>query len=549
MTMRVALYARYSTDKQNDRSVEAQFADCEAYAAQRGWTVATRFEDRGRTGTTLFQRPGVHALVDAVKAGGIDVVLCEQLSRLSRDQEDGAWLYKRVVYAGAKIWTLSQGEVDKWRLGIESAKSASEIDDIADRTRRGLRDRVRSGCSGGGISYGYAKVVPAEGDVVGKRGHRAVDPAQAEVVRGIFRDYAAGVGPAAIVEALNSAGTPGPRGSQWRVTTLLGQKANGTGVLRNRLYIGELVWGRRTFKRDPDSGGRRGRKAEREPEIALVPDLRIVDDAAWAAVQARLAEAHRSPLSYSRRPTHLLSGLLFCGCCGGPYTIEGYDKLACATRREQRTCDNGRRVLRIEVEQRFLDAVATKLAHPDLISAYVREYHDAFRRETQAAQSAALDLHKRKAELERRQARLLAAIEGGNAEGPAGRAIMAQLNDTAGQLEAVSAELAKADAEAPVYALHPNLGERLARQVRDLRAALEGSGADMARAREILRGLVDRIVISPDLGAPADGRGGGPVIVTLEGQMARMLDLSNSGPSSKNPFAGDCWVRGQDLNL
>jgi DNA invertase Pin-like site-specific DNA recombinase len=56
------------------------------------------------------------------------------------------------------------------------------LNDLAIKTRRGLEGRVREGRSGGGISYGYALVA---GDV----GARRINPAEADVVRRIFRDY------------------------------------------------------------------------------------------------------------------------------------------------------------------------------------------------------------------------------------------------------------------------------------------------------------------------------------------------------------------------
>ena len=94
---------------------------------------------------------------------------------------------------------------------------------------------------------------------------------------------------------------------------------------------------------DPASGKRIPRvNPEAEWIVEPVPALRIVDDALWQAVAARLEEAERSPrvrkLRASRfwerrRPGHLLTGLVRCGSCGGRVTAVGGAYLACAAAR------------------------------------------------------------------------------------------------------------------------------------------------------------------------------------------------------------------------
>lgn len=82
---------------------------------------------------------------------------------------------------------------------------------------------------------------------------------------------------------------PGPRGGQWNASTVRGDPAKLVGILNNPLYVGRLVWGRRHWRRTPDSEKRERRYRLRDPsewvEIA-VPDLRIVDGASVEAAQA-----------------------------------------------------------------------------------------------------------------------------------------------------------------------------------------------------------------------------------------------------------------------
>jgi hypothetical protein len=180
------------------------------------------------------------------------VLVSEGLDRLSRDQADIANLFKHLAFAGIQIVTVAEGVISELHVGLKGTMNALYLNDLAIKTRRGLEGRVREGRSGGGLCYGYDLVA---GDV----GLRRVNPAQAEVVRRIFREFSAGRSPRAIATSLNREGIPGPHGRQWRDTAIRGHVTRGTGILNNELYIGRLVWNRLTYVKDPTTGRRRSR--------------------------------------------------------------------------------------------------------------------------------------------------------------------------------------------------------------------------------------------------------------------------------------------------
>ncbi len=161
-----------------------------------------------------------------------------------------------------------------------------------------------------------------------------------------------------IARRLNGEGVPGPDGREWRDSTLAGQRDRGTGLLNNELYIGQLVWNRCSYVKDPRSGKRLARPNPPETwERVAVPELRIVDDALWAAVKVRQdalthvvqPETSGNPLNGAHRRRFLLSGLLVCGVCGGGYTIIGKDRYGCAARRDKGTCANARTIGRAAI--------------------------------------------------------------------------------------------------------------------------------------------------------------------------------------------------------
>ena len=226
--------------------------------------------------------------------GRFDVVLAEALDRFSRDQEDTAGLFKRLTFAGVNIVTLAEGDITHLHVGSQGHDERAFLKDLADKTRRGLRGRVELGKSGGGLCYGYKVTRAAHDGAAMTTGEREIVPPEAEVIRRIFRDYAAGVSPKALAKRLNAERCPGPGGTPWNPSTIHGNPARGTGILNNELYVGRLVWNRLRYVKDPDTGKRVSRpNPPSEWVTTAVPELRIVDDELWNQVKARQVEMRR----------------------------------------------------------------------------------------------------------------------------------------------------------------------------------------------------------------------------------------------------------------
>ena len=83
--MRVAIYARFSSDLQDARSITDQVNLAREHAAQQGWLVVAEFTDATISGASMANRPALKDLIRAAEAGRFDAVLTESLDRLSRD--------------------------------------------------------------------------------------------------------------------------------------------------------------------------------------------------------------------------------------------------------------------------------------------------------------------------------------------------------------------------------------------------------------------------------------------------------------------------------
>ncbi len=197
---RVALYARFSSDMQNPKSVEDQFRECRKYAGNQGWKVVEEFSDSGMSGA-LRDRPGYRVLTAAVAACQFDVVLFENIDRLGQDIERASSFYKIATHANTDRYQLRSGKLGVMDIGILSTFAALFLENLSFTTRRGIAGKAAAGGSGGGLSYGYRVALDERGQTI--KGKLTVMPEQAEIIRRIFREYAAGRSPMKIAADLN----------------------------------------------------------------------------------------------------------------------------------------------------------------------------------------------------------------------------------------------------------------------------------------------------------------------------------------------------------
>jgi DNA invertase Pin-like site-specific DNA recombinase len=526
--MRVATYARFSSELQDRRSISDQLAALKDYAArQPGWTIVEEFTDAAISGASMKNRPGVQQMLATAKAGAFDIVLTESMDRLSRDLADTAQLHKELTFLGVPIVTLADGQMDKTRVAIKGLVASIFLDDLAQKTRRGQVGRVKAGRIPGGLCYGYSVV--RSGD---DRGARTINMPEAEIVRRIYRQYVSGRSPLRIVEALNADGIPGPRGGPWNTSSLIGSAKRKNGLLNNSLYAGRITYNRQRFVKDPATGKRQARpNPEAEWLVQDVPELAIIDAETWQAAQDLRAD--RSPQrrrpEHHRRPKHLLSGLLVCSVCGGPVIVRLTKQASpeappvvyfgCSTRGNRRGCTNDRMVTASEIEERVLTGLRKHLEAPDVIEdaveLYRKERERLSRKAARERGSIGRDLAAARRSYDRAWKAMLAADDDvGNHTG--------ELNALRAKVRQLEDRLALADSP-DVVELHPQAPKRYAAEVAQIHTALAGgSDADTLEALAVVRELVKAIIITP---TPR----GEPIGIEIKGELAALLSVNVRG--------------------
>lgn len=308
---RVAAYVRWSTDDQGRGTTLAeQRTACEHYIRAQGWHFDQErlFVDDGYSGATL-DRPALSALRRAVRSGTVQCVVVYALDRLSRSVVDTVDLVLKEWDQAACVLRCVREPIDTGHpagrvfFSILASFAEFERDLIRLRTLSGKQQRARQGANAGWrYNYGFTRG-PAPGSY-------QVEPAQAAVVRRIFRDYLAGWGYRELAAQLNAEGIPSPAGRRWSAG---GVRA----ILANPIYMGRLEYGKeRRVRRE----GRIEYYRSATPAYARVEGAvpALVDAATWDAVQElRRQRAGRSPRSLGPGG-YLLTGLARCGRCGRP---------------------------------------------------------------------------------------------------------------------------------------------------------------------------------------------------------------------------------------
>jgi len=523
--MRTVIYARYSSQLQNSRSIDDQISACRDRADREGWPIVDAFTDYAIGGGAGIegQRPGLTAMLARIEAGGIEQVLADTSSRIARNQGDAHHIRDQINYGGARLFTLADGEIDAFKGAFKGLLDEQQRKELRHNIKRGQRGMVEKGRAPAGIAYGYRRAnrLDERGDLV--RGLRDIDEEQAAIVRRIFAEYADGVSPQAIAVRLNQESVPGPRGGQWTESTIRGERKRMNGMLVNRLYNGELIVNRTSKVIDPRTRNTRIRpNPESEWIVSEAPAMRIIEPVTWRRVQDRIIETRGKPIHAQRRDKHMLSGLGRCASCDGTYIRIATDYWGCGNYRDGRRCTNGRKIKSDRYEAEVIAHLTSQLLDPELVAIWVREYH------REAARRAG-DVTKERAKLERRleeSGRKVTRLVDAIAKGVTVEEVMDALAKARAERDTAADELTRLEA-LPLMTLHPGIAEGYRRQIEDLGEALNDPAAK-PEAVPKFRALIDRITLHPR----PEGRG---VDVAVTTRLDAMLRLAASPAIVKGP--------------
>lgn len=315
--MNVVLYLRVSTEKQ-DTSIGDQRATLVKYAKERKYRVVSEYVDDGISGDNTEKRVAFQRMIADAKKGGFSTILCWDQDRFGRFDalEAGYWI-KPLKDAGIVLETIAQGRIDwtdfagRMMYAIQQEAKHTFLRDLSRNVARGMVATIEAGhWPGGPAPYGYQL----------RNQKLVIDRVAAKVVRSIFRDFLRGDSAHVIAGRLNREGVPTSRRGLWASTTVLL-------ILRQEMYTGTLVWNRRSkskYARIQDGNWRPSRPAKSNGDATgstmRVPNHHpvIIDATTFDAVQREMPNRRKRTTPAVAKAVFALTGLIFCGKCGGP---------------------------------------------------------------------------------------------------------------------------------------------------------------------------------------------------------------------------------------
>jgi len=294
-------YARYSSDNQRAESIDAQLQAIFAYAALHGIHIVDTYIDEIKTARTA-QRPAFQRMI--AEADRVDAVLVHKLDRFARDRRDSTHYDGVLEEKGVKLISVLEAFDDS----PESVILKSVLEGMAEYFSKNLSREVMKGHTINAQRGVWNGGKPPLGYRLDEKKHLVVDEETAPIIRDVFDQVAARVSYKQIAAKYG-----------WRTHRVYE-------TITNEKYVGVMVYNRRESKNP--RGKRNNHRYKPEEEQIKVECPAIITREKWEEVQdivKNRIKGPRGPQGLFKRE-YLLTGLMFCGECGGKYSGAGYMK-------------------------------------------------------------------------------------------------------------------------------------------------------------------------------------------------------------------------------
>lgn len=347
-----------STDNEEQASsYEAQIQHYEEYIKTNPeWEFVGVYADEGISATSTKNREQFNAMIEDCKRGLIDMILTKSISRFARNTVDCLNYIRMlkgmnipVFFEKESINTMdAKGEV---LLTIMASLAQQESESLSKNTKMGIQYRFQQGkvMVNARNSLGYDK---------DESGHLIINPAEAEIVKRIFREYLEGASCQKIARGLERDGIRTARGNpRWHDSTV-------RKILENEKYMGDALL-QKTYTID-FRNKKRGKNNGTLPQYYIEDDHEpIIPKDIFLRVQEEMAR-RGTENSRKRRfsSNHAFSQIVFCSECEEIYKRlhwnnrgSKYIVWRCSSHlHEKKTC-NSRTVREDVLQDAFLEAV------------------------------------------------------------------------------------------------------------------------------------------------------------------------------------------------
>ena len=303
---------RVSTVGQVDKvknDIPMQKEECREFAARHDWIIGKEFLEKGVSGfkVSAENRDAIQELKIAAIKGEFQILLVFMFDRIGRIDDETPFVVEWFVKHGIQVWSTQEGEqrfenhVDKLMNYIRFWQASGESEKTSIRIKTRMQQLTAEGVyTGGPVPFGYCTVKNGR---LNKKGREvldiAVEPREAEWVKKLYQlTINEGWGSYKLAMYLNDNGMRTHGGAKFQSESVIR-------ILRNKMNLG--------YARNS------------EQELPYLPHLQIIDEVTFE--QARFILDQRSKgfedkrtIARQTKSKNLLSGIMFCGHCGGRLT-------------------------------------------------------------------------------------------------------------------------------------------------------------------------------------------------------------------------------------
>ena len=315
--LKVAAYCRVSTDSEEQASsYEVQVAHYTQFIQKNPeWELAGIYADDGITGTNTKKREEFNRMIQDCMDGNIDMIITKSISRFARNTLDCLKYIRElkeknipVFFEKENINTMdSKGEV---LLTIMASLAQQESQSLSQNIKLGLQYRFQNG----EVRVNHSRFLGYTKD---EEGNLIIEPAEAEVVKRIYREYLEGASLLQIGRGLEADGIlTGAGKTKWRPETL-------KKILQNEKYIGDALL-QKTYtvdflnkKRVQNKGIVPQYYVENSHEPIIPRDLYMQVQEEMIRRANLHSGANRKKRVYSSK--YALSSIVYCSKCGEIY--------------------------------------------------------------------------------------------------------------------------------------------------------------------------------------------------------------------------------------
>lgn len=291
---KAAIYARFSSHLQTEESIDAQIRACHEYAAQHDISIIKVYKDEAISGkgSKTAARKQYQALLRACDKGTYNVILIHKYNRIARSLSEHVTLEKRLSEDGVELVAVAEdfghSKQSKVMKAMMWALSEYYIDDLADETRKGLKETALKAKHNGGVApFGY--------DIADQK--YIINESEAYYVRQMFSCAVNKQGFKELVQEMAERGITGKRGRPIKYPQIYE-------ILRNEKYTGTYIY---SPIEEKDRSKRRTKPNAIKIENAL-PE--IISRAQFNEVQSIMDERKQ----VGNKANYLCSGLVYCEC-------------------------------------------------------------------------------------------------------------------------------------------------------------------------------------------------------------------------------------------